>query len=143
MTQIFVQNEHTAVNSPQKLFTTHFSVRDYECDMQGHVNNGVYFNYFEHARHEFLGAMELSLKSLNDKGIQLVATRVEIDYKRSLKSRDQFYIQTSLEQISRIQYQFIQTLVKDEFVFAQAKVLAVAINKLGKPVKLKSLDLLK
>ncbi|MBU2223338.1 MAG: acyl-CoA thioesterase, partial [Gammaproteobacteria bacterium] len=31
------------------VFSVDFKVRDYECDMQGIVNNAVYFNYLEHA----------------------------------------------------------------------------------------------
>ena len=36
----------------QYQFQLEFQVRDYECDMQGHVNNAVYLNYLEHCRHE-------------------------------------------------------------------------------------------
>ena len=34
-------------------FSIDLAVRDYECDLQGVVNNAVYFNYLEHARHAF------------------------------------------------------------------------------------------
>ena len=39
-------------------------VRDYECDMQGIVNNAVYQNYLEHCRHEFLNEVGLNFEKL-------------------------------------------------------------------------------
>ncbi|NSW95739.1 MAG: acyl-CoA thioesterase, partial [Bacteroidales bacterium] len=38
----------------QASFRLEFTVRDYECDLQGVVNNANYQHYLEHARHEYL-----------------------------------------------------------------------------------------
>ncbi len=38
-------------------FSIQLKVRDYECDMQGVVNNANYQHYMEHARHEYLKAI--------------------------------------------------------------------------------------
>jgi acyl-ACP thioesterase len=40
------------MNQKQYSFRLEFSVRDYECDLQGVVNNAVYQHYLEYARHE-------------------------------------------------------------------------------------------
>ena len=37
-------------------FETRMEVRDYECDIQGIVNNANYLHYLEHTRHRFLFA---------------------------------------------------------------------------------------
>lgn len=34
-------------------FELEMQVRDYECDMEGIVNNAIYQHYLEHTRHEF------------------------------------------------------------------------------------------
>ena len=61
------------------------TVRDYECDMQGVVNNAVYQNYLEHARHECLKACNIDFAALTRAGIHLVVVRAEIDYKEDLQ----------------------------------------------------------
>ena len=68
------------------VFELAFKVRDYECDIQGIVNNAVYQNYLEHTRHEFLEFVGLNFARMHDDGIDAVVIRVEIDYKAPLKS---------------------------------------------------------
>ena len=36
------------------IFETKMEVRDYECDIEGIVNNANYLHYMEHTRHLFL-----------------------------------------------------------------------------------------
>jgi acyl-CoA thioester hydrolase len=44
-------------------------VRDYECDLQGVVNNSNYQHYMEHTRHEFLESLGENFGAMHEKGI--------------------------------------------------------------------------
>ena len=70
----------------------HFQVRDYECDLQGVVNNANYQHYIEHARHNWLEVMGIDFAALHDEGVDLVVARIEIDFKHPLSSRDIFVV---------------------------------------------------
>ncbi|MDD3195478.1 MAG: acyl-CoA thioesterase [Paludibacter sp.] len=67
-------------------------VRDYECDIQGIVNNSCYQNYLEHARHEFLIANKVSFAELHNKGVDAVVARVEMAFKTPLRPGDSFIV---------------------------------------------------
>ena len=125
-------------------FQVEFKVRDYECDMQGIVNNGVYFNYLEHARHEYLLAKGLDFADLTAKKIHLVVVRSEMDYKNSLTSGDQFVVQVSVERISKVKFGFRQRVVRlpDEKVALEALVIGTALNERGRPFILPELETL-
>jgi acyl-CoA thioester hydrolase len=78
-------------------YSLEFIVRDYECDLQGVVNNANYQHYLEHARHEYLISRGISFVQLHDEGIDLIVTKVEIEYKFPLRSRDKFIVTVSIQ----------------------------------------------
>lgn len=118
-----------------ELFQVAFKVRDYECDMQGIVNNAVYFNYLEHARHEYLLACGLDFAKLTREKIHLVVVRSEMDYKASLQSGDQFYVTVQYQPISRIRFGFRQQVRRsvDDKLMLDALITGTALNEQGRP----------
>ena len=91
-------------------FELEFDVRDYECDLQGVVNNAVYLNYLEHARHRHLRSLGLDFAQLHEQGCDLVITRAEVDYRSPLRSGDRFVVRLSLGRESRLRFVFAQTI---------------------------------
>ena len=63
-------------------------VRDYECDIQGIVNNANYLHYTEHTRHKFLTQTGISFAQLHEKGIDAVVARMNLQYKTPLRCDD-------------------------------------------------------
>lgn len=117
------------------LFSLPFDVRDYECDLQGVVNNANYQHYLEHARHEFLISKGISFVQLHEEGIDLIVTKVEIEYKYPLKSRDKFTVYTNIEREGNARLIFIQDIYRstDEKLIVHARVTGVATKK-GRPI---------
>ncbi|MBN0989703.1 acyl-CoA thioesterase [Amphritea pacifica] len=126
------------------MFSIEMSVRDYELDMQGIVNNGVYFNYLEHARHEFLLSSGVDFAALTEAGIHLVVIRSELDYKSSLKSGDRFRVDVELERISKVKFGFRQRVVRvsDDRLCVNGLVIGTALNERGRPYISPELDAL-
>ena len=109
-------------------------VRDYECDLQGIVNNANYQHYVEHARHEFLLSRNISFADLHDQGIDCVVSGIEMRFKVPLRSRDEYIVRTNVKK-EGIRYIFLQDIYRanDDKLCLKAKVEAVCIvnGKLG------------
>jgi acyl-CoA thioester hydrolase len=110
-------------------------VRDYECDMDHVVNHAVYLNYLEHARHEFLSGLGIKFGELSKRGISLVVTRIEADFKASLISGDAFFVRTSFSRKGRVRLQFSQSIYRmpDSRLMLNAVVTGTALNARGRP----------
>src|SRR5512136_1235732 len=94
------------------LYSLEFGVRDYECDIQGVVNNANYQHYLEHARHELLISKGINFVQLHEEGLDLIVTKVEIEYKYPLRSFDRFVVRTSIKREGNIRLVFLQDIYK-------------------------------
>jgi acyl-CoA thioester hydrolase len=126
------------------LFEIELSVRDYELDLQGIVNNSVYQNYLEHARHEFLYSKDIDFAALHEEGKDLIISRVGIDYKHPLKSHDRFRVTLNIHREGHLKIVFDQKILRipDDKLILKAKVEGVCLyqGELVKPEQILNLN---
>lgn len=117
------------------VFAHEMEVRDYECDIQGIVNNGVYQNYLEHVRHIFLKSIGVDFADYTRRGIILVVVRAELDYKHPLSPGDRFAVRVNLVRESKLRFAFHQEIVRlpDNKPVLSAKIVGTALNERGRP----------
>jgi len=116
-------------------FKLDFKVRDYECDIQGVVNNGVYQNYLEHARHEYLLQSGVNFSELAKNNVNLVVVRAELDYKLPLRSGDEFWVGINTNKPSRVRFEFLQDIYRacDNRLIMNARITGTSVNEKGRP----------
>ena len=114
--------------------TLAFDVRDYECDLQGIVNNAVYQHYLEHARHQYLKQHGFDFAALTTSGVHLVVIRAEIDYKSPLRSGETFVVESRLERVSPVKFAFLQTIRREQTLVLTATIVCAATDATGKPI---------
>lgn len=118
-----------------QLFKLEFEVRDYECDMEGIVNNAEYMHYLEHTRHAFLHHKGFEFAALIQKGINLVVIRSEVNYVYPLRSGDKFYATAGIERISKLRFGFAQAIFRlpDDKPILKATIFGTSLNAEGQP----------
>ena len=110
------------------IYELKMKVRDYECDLQGIVNNANYQHYLEHTRHEFLSSIGVSFAKLHDEGIDAVVARLSMAFKTPLRSGDEFISKLYLKK-EGIKYVFYQDIFRasDNKVVIKASIDTVTI----------------
>lgn len=117
------------------VWSIELSVRDYECDLQGIVNNAVYQNYLEHARHQYLQAHGVDFAQLTAQGIHVVMTQAELSYRQSLRPNDRFQVTVSVAPLGRLRAVFTQQIIRaDGQLMLAAEITVAALNPAGKPM---------
>lgn len=110
-------------------FSLRMKVRDYECDLQGIVNNANYQHYTEHTRHEFLLQQGVSFAGLHQQGIDAVVARINMTFRKPLHSGDEFLscLNVTKEGVKYMFYQDIYRLPDFE-LSNRAVVTAVCVD---------------
>ena len=93
------------------IFELPMKVRDYECDLQGIVNNANYQHYLEHTRHEFLLSAGCSFAQMHQQGIDAVVARISMSFKTPLRSTDEFVSKLYVKK-EGIKYVFYQDIYR-------------------------------
>ena len=93
------------------IFETEMEVRDYECDIQGIVNNANYLHYIEHTRHLFLTSLGVSFAKLHEQGVDAVVARMNLQYKTPLRCDDHFVSKLALHK-EGLRYIFNQDIFR-------------------------------
>ncbi len=110
------------------IFETRMMVRDYECDIEGIVNNANYLHYMEHTRHLFLKERGLSFADMHAKGVDAVVARMNLQFKVPLRCDDEFISRLALKK-EGIKYIFYQNIYRadDEKLCLRASVELVCL----------------
>ena len=111
------------------------TVRSYECDSYGHVNNANYLNYLEYGRYEFLKTIGFDYPAMFQAGYGIYVARIEIDYKMAAVTDDNLLIRSWPIKKGAVSGIIAQQIIRGKDIIIEAKVTWAFVNKTGQPVK--------
>jgi acyl-CoA thioester hydrolase len=95
-------------------YSVRVTVRGYETDVQGHLNQAVYLNYAEHARWSLLQEAGITQSRLQAHGVGPVALETTIRYKRELLAGDEVDVSCVFEWGGGKTFTIRQTITKTD-----------------------------
>lgn len=120
-----------------KKFSTNIRVRYGETDQMGVVYHGNYATYFEVARTEWLRALGVTYKDMENSGIMLPVISLSFTFLKSAMYDDLLTIHVSLKKRPLVKIDFDYEIVNQnrEKISTGNSVLAFIDRKTNKPIK--------
>ncbi|MEU1370003.1 thioesterase family protein [Streptomyces sp. NPDC005803] len=106
-------------------FFVDVTVRGYELDTQGHLNQAVYLQYAEHARWELLRAAGLPQEKLLADGVGPVALEVTIKFRKELRGGERVRVSCRFDYGQGKTFTVAQQILKEDGTVA-AEITGVA-----------------
>jgi acyl-CoA thioester hydrolase len=95
-------------------FFVDVTVRGYELDTQGHLNQAVYLQYAEHARWEVLRAAGLPQEKLLASGVGPVQLEATLKFRRELRGGDRVRVSCQFIYGTGKTFEIVQQITKED-----------------------------
>lgn len=112
---------------------TTIQVRFHELDPYGHVNHGVYLNYFEHARVELLERIGFGLPRLAELGHHIVVVEAKVRFLAPAVAGDQLTISSTITELRRVSSTWHQEMHRGDALIATNDIRAAMTDRSGRP----------
>jgi acyl-CoA thioester hydrolase len=112
---------------------TTIRVRFHELDPYGHVNHGIYLNYFEHARIERLDEVGFGLDRLRELGFALVVVEAHVKFLRPAVAGDVLTVDSEVVDVRPASSRWQQRLRRGDELLAMNQVRAAITDLSGRP----------
>ena len=112
------------------IFETTVEIRFADIDAMGHVNNAVYFSYFEQARMAYFKERVARIWDWNEDGV--IVARNEIDYVFPVFLNDRMVIRLWVEHVGSKSFTVCYRVVVGERLCATGKSVLVCFNHKNK-----------
>ena len=111
------------------------TVRTYECDSYGHVNNANYLNYLELARCELLRDVGFDYPGMIKAGYGIYVAKVEIDYIRPAFADDELLIKSWPVKRGAVSGAIAHEIWRGDELLSKAKITWGFVNSKGQPTR--------
>lgn len=110
-----------------------FTVRSYEVDSYGHLNNGVYLSWYEQGRQEFLKSLGFSYDGFAQRKQWFVVGRTEVVFRKALHEGETVELVSRVEGLGNSSVRFHQEMrrIGEPEIASQSRTIMVFSNDGG------------